>query len=70
MVDTTHSELGLPHQSLIKKTPQTYSLYGGLFSVELLSSQVILPCVKPTKTSQHMSDTKISFETQLLSLVV
>lgn len=60
----------LPHQSLIKKTPQTYSLYGGLFSVEDPSSRALLACVKPTKTSQHMSDIKISCETQLLSLVV
>lgn len=70
MVDTTHSERGLPHQSLVKKTPQTQSLCGGLFSAELPSSQVILACVKPTKTSQHMSDIRISFETQLLSLVL
>ena len=44
---TTHSGLGLPHQSLIKKMPlHTAHLYGGIFSLEAPSSLMTLACVK------------------------
>jgi hypothetical protein len=45
----THDGLSPPHQSLIKKMsyrPPTTQSYGGIFLIEVLSSQIILTSVK------------------------